>query len=751
MLVYSFMGIANFQNSIENENDELEWFLQLVQWAEGITRSKYTELRHLIGSRGVQLPSLRCQTQRLQKMTEIKPQFIHCCYNNCIAYTGQYAEERNCPYCEEARYVENTSKPRKSFVHIPLIDRLKLQYRNPIRAKTLIEYRENLLQSAHVGELADFFSGKLFNEFHIHELGLFRDPHDIALHMSLDGVQLTNMGHHEVTPVIFVNLNLPPEERYQKKNILAGVVIPGLKKPRELDTFLRPLVDELLLLDKGVDAFDSYRMAPFQLKAWVMMVTGDGPALANAIGMKRPGNALRPCRTCEIKAEKSRNTYYVPHSRYNFSNPPLRKDLRDLIKLVEVANSDEHRKLTGITRSSILLELRSLHFPQSFPADIMHLILLNIAPTLYSLWKRTKLHTDDRTNPNFVPKTYHFDDHSLTDISTALVGARQMIPTYLCHTPRRIDKHYKGYKAAEWEAWLKLLSIPLLDQRLHDDYVDNFRLLSRIYCLSTQSSLQHSDIDTLDDLVVHFVRSYEELYYGYDPQRLSVCSVNVHYLLHFPSYIRDCGPSCYWWQFPMKRFCGILKPKARSKSRLDSSVANWLVITEHLNHVQLSRLRPAPSPASYPTLMDEYKAELSSQQHLRLVREYGEITKLYFYKRSKIREDLIIGSTKSQRRGDITRSNSRVCYSRTEHSQVEFGIVQYFLKTVNRFQEIRRLAWIKKLENIDIDHAKRICSYGSEGGHCWIEVGWVRSLIGLIQDGGVKFIITDVNLFDDEF
>ena len=35
-----------------------------------------------------------------------------------------------------------------------------------------------------------------------------------------------------------------------------------------------------------------------------------------------------------------------------------------------------------------------------------------------------------------------------------------------------------------------------------------------------------------------------------------VCSVNVHYLLHLPAYIRDCGPARYWWQFPMERFCG---------------------------------------------------------------------------------------------------------------------------------------------------------------------------------------------------
>ena len=56
--------------------------------------------------------------------------------------------------------------------------------------------------------------------------------------MSLDSVQVTNMHHHEITPVILINLNLPPEERYKVENILASMIIPGPKKPKELDTFL---------------------------------------------------------------------------------------------------------------------------------------------------------------------------------------------------------------------------------------------------------------------------------------------------------------------------------------------------------------------------------------------------------------------------------------------------------------------------------------------------------------------------------
>jgi hypothetical protein len=649
--------------------------------------------------------------------------------------------------------VDGTNQARKRFAYIPLIDRLRIQYQNPARSKILGSYRQSLSQPPQEGQgkLCDFFDGELFRSFHVGELGLFNDPRDVALHMSLDGVQITNMKHHEVTPIIFINLNLPPEERYQVKNILAGLLIPGPKKPMDLDTFLQPLVDELLELDKGVPAFDGYTGARFLLRAWVTMVTGDGPALSDAIGMKRPGNALRPCRTCKIKAKRGQRVYYVPHTDYDFINPPIRTGLRELIELVEQADSEHYRKLTGITRSSLLLKLRSLHFPRSFPADIMHLVLQNIAPSLYKLWSGTKLAIDDRKKPNFRPQPYHLKEDDIAAISSALADARADIPTYLSHAPRRIDNHHKGYKAAEWEAWVKLFGVPLLDQRLDDMCVENFRLLSQIYSLCTQYSLRHTDVVVLEDLAMQFVQTYERLYYRNEFLRMPVCSVNIHYLLHFPLYIRDCGPARYWWQFPMERFCGVIKPMARSKSQLNVSLANALITTEHLNHLQFLQEQPqAVEPNSYPQLLSSYRARLTSYQREFLTRRYNchNFDQVAFYKRCQLRDDLIVGSIESQRRSDITRRNYRVCYMRPQSNQMEFGAVQHFVSIPSQGRHLGDVAWIRGLEDVDIDCKKLIASYGRQGSHFWIEIGWIKSLFGVIEEGGVKFIVTNVNLFD---
>ena len=218
---------------------------------------------------------------RLQRRTGIKPHYFDCCYNSCIAFTGKYADDDKCPYCKEMRL---TSRARKRFMYVPLLDRLRLQYQNASRAQVLSNYRHSFTEEDSQIKSRDVFDGDLYHGFHRNELGLFRDRRDIALHMSLDGVQVTTLGHHEVTPVILINLNLPPEERYKVDNILASMVIPGPQKPKELDTFLKPLVEELKQLDRGVEAYDANTDCTFDLKAWVMMVTGNSPVIADAIG-----------------------------------------------------------------------------------------------------------------------------------------------------------------------------------------------------------------------------------------------------------------------------------------------------------------------------------------------------------------------------------------------------------------------------------------------------------------------------------
>ena len=112
-----------------------------------------------------------------------------------------------------------------------------------------------------------------------------------------------------------------------------------------MDTFLQLLVKELLELDEGVQAFDGNTKSMFQLRDWVTIVTGDGPTLADAIGMKISENTYKFYQTCMIRVEHGNSpnkTYYIPHTSYNFMNPLICTKLCEDIYLVKKTRSDNY-------------------------------------------------------------------------------------------------------------------------------------------------------------------------------------------------------------------------------------------------------------------------------------------------------------------------------------------------------------------------------------------------------------------------
>ncbi|THU92540.1 hypothetical protein K435DRAFT_621224, partial [Dendrothele bispora CBS 962.96] len=86
--------------------------------------------------------------------------------------------------------------------------------------------------------------------------------------------------------LIIFNYNLPPEERFHRENILCVGVIPGPKKPKDFDSFGWPLIQELLKLAQGVNAFDVKAKALFRLFAYLLYIFGDMPAIAMLMRMK---------------------------------------------------------------------------------------------------------------------------------------------------------------------------------------------------------------------------------------------------------------------------------------------------------------------------------------------------------------------------------------------------------------------------------------------------------------------------------
>lgn len=108
----------------------------------------------------------------------------------------------------------------------------------------------------------------------LREKGLFSNVTDLALSFHTDGVKLfkTRSAFH-IWPLVLIINNLPPEERFKRENLLLLGLIPGPQQPKDIDSFLRPLVNELKLLQAGIPkVYNGATKDYFVLHAYVCMI-----------------------------------------------------------------------------------------------------------------------------------------------------------------------------------------------------------------------------------------------------------------------------------------------------------------------------------------------------------------------------------------------------------------------------------------------------------------------------------------------
>src|SRR5579859_2578366 len=159
-----------------------------------------------------------------------------------MVFIGDNLLRRRCQHCNSERFeicdlpvdVElfpnagsySHLRPKAIYSYLPIIPRLKLLYANPNYASKM-KYPQRLNDTpwieGHTG-IRDIWEGNAMKHWKAqgtlsltvatHEIGYFQDERTVALHFSTDRVQLFRNGTQEVWPFLVLNLNLPPEDRY---------------------------------------------------------------------------------------------------------------------------------------------------------------------------------------------------------------------------------------------------------------------------------------------------------------------------------------------------------------------------------------------------------------------------------------------------------------------------------------------------------------------------------------------------------
>ena len=127
------------------------------------------------------------------------------------------------------------------------------------------------------------------------------DARNIRFSLSTDGMNPFGemSSGHSTCPATLCIYNLPPWLCMKRKFIMMPILIPGPKQPgNDIDVYLRPLVEELLLLrhKEGVRMWDGYKQEDFNLRALLFVTINDWPALSNLSGQSNKG--YRVCTHC---------------------------------------------------------------------------------------------------------------------------------------------------------------------------------------------------------------------------------------------------------------------------------------------------------------------------------------------------------------------------------------------------------------------------------------------------------------------
>lgn len=473
------------------------------------------------------ITTARQARRRLEQLAGFKTVTYDCCINSCMAYTGPHSSLDRCLHCKQLR-LNSRGKPRQTYKVTPITPRLRAAHANKARAE-LMKYRAEV-HTHTPGFMTDIFDSSLYRELLEKRVSVdgeelpychFSDSRDIALGLSTDGFAPFKKRKQTTWPIMLVNYNLPPEDRVQNNKFIPLAVVPGPRKPKDMDSFLWPIVRELMQLQLGVPAYDFLSDSMFMMRAYLIRVFGDIPAVSMVMRMKGH-NGTCPCRMCNIVGINgpAGNTLYVPLDRRNLntgdgpagydpSDLPLRTEVEFMAQAREVQYSGtdaEEKRLAqqyGIKGVPLLSVLSSLSFPHSFPFDFMHEIFENLLPNLVLFWTGGFKGLDD------------IDGCRLTDSVWGAIGqacsmSRRTVPSSFGAPVPNIASEKSQFTAENWSFWALYLAPALLNRRFQDArFHQHFVLLVKLINTCLQYETEDKDINELRVNMVKWVKVYE--------------------------------------------------------------------------------------------------------------------------------------------------------------------------------------------------------------------------------------------------
>ena len=355
------------------------------------------------------------------------------------------------------------------------------------------------------GVLMDIYDGKVWKEFlspgGIPFLSL---PYNFALCLNVDWFQPFKNTCYSVGAMYVSVLNLPRNERYATNNVILLGIIPGPNEPKKtMNSYLQPLVNDLLTLWKGVVMISAFG-TPVIVRAALICTSCDIPASRKVSGFVGH-SAYRACSKC-LKAFPTEHFGEKPDysgTERNSWTPRCMDSHYEHAMQYKNACTQEQRKDIEHKfgcRYSALIELPYYDVIRFCVIDPMHNLLLGTAKHMIKVW--TEIGILDKT---------HFTrmQDKVNCFTTPEIG----------RIPSKIASGFASLTAEQWRNWILVYSLCCLKDILPHHHYDCWLLFVKAISILCQRKVTVSD---LHKLLMEFSETFQSLY-GKKYYTINIC------------------------------------------------------------------------------------------------------------------------------------------------------------------------------------------------------------------------------------
>jgi hypothetical protein len=363
---------------------------------------------------------------------------------------------------------------------------------------------------------------------------ILSDRYSLGLLINVDWFQPYKHVNYSVGAIYIAILNFPRRLRFRRENMILVGIIPGPHEPSlHINSFLEPLVQDLLKLWKGIEMPTTEGTQV--LRAALLCNSSDIPATRKVGGFVGHA-ALKGCSRC-LKSFPPQK--FGDKAGFNPSTWPTRTIESHRKKGMEWKHATtlvcRHKieQESGV-RFTELLRLRYFDTIRFSVVDPMHNVLLGTAKLMVSIWKENGLITSH---------DFGRIQESVNDFVT---------PPDVGRIPHKISSGFSSFTADQWKNWTTIYSLVVLKCILPDEHYQCWTLFVQACLLLCFRAISETKALELDGLLIRFCQTFQQLYGA------KSCTPNLHLHCHLKDCIHDFGPANVFWLFGCERLNGLL-------------------------------------------------------------------------------------------------------------------------------------------------------------------------------------------------